>query len=114
MKGVLLIARRELGAYFNSMWGYAIVAIMLAIDGLWFNAFSLGNDIPARDDANFATELAPERAEAWLERGRIETKLGDKTRARGSLLRAIELGRDGKIGRAAQLALQRMEAGIGE
>ena len=74
----------------------------------------LGNDIPARDDANFATELAPDRAEAWLERGRIETKLGDKTRARGSLLRAMELDRDGKIGRAAQLALQRMEAGIKE
>lgn len=74
----------------------------------------LNSPVPARDDANFATELAPERADAWLERGRIEAKLGDKPGARTSLLKAIELDRDGKIGRAAQLALQRMEAGVGE
>lgn len=74
----------------------------------------LGNPVPARDDANFATELAPDRAEAWLERGRIEAQLGDKPGARKSLLKAIELDRDSKIGRAAQLALQRMEAGITE
>lgn len=72
----------------------------------------LGNPIPARDDASFATELAPERADAWLERGRIEVKLGDKPSARVSLLKAIELDRDGKVGTAAQLALQRMEAGL--
>lgn len=72
----------------------------------------MGNPIPARDDASFATELAPERADAWLERGRIEANLGDKPRARVSLLKAIDFDRDGKIGRAAQLALQKMEAGI--
>ncbi|MEM7060153.1 MAG: hypothetical protein AAF557_21435 [Pseudomonadota bacterium] len=71
-----------------------------------------GNAIAARDDASFATELAPELPDAWLERGRIEAKLGDKSGARASFLKAIELERDGKIARAAQLALQRMEAGV--
>lgn len=74
----------------------------------------LGNDIPARDDANFATELAPDLAEAWLQRGQIEARLGETSKARASLLKAIEFDRDGKIGRAAQLALQKMEAGIKE
>jgi ABC-2 type transport system permease protein len=39
---VLLIARRELGAYFRSMVGYVIIAAVLAVDGLLFNAFALG------------------------------------------------------------------------
>ncbi|MEO1493751.1 MAG: hypothetical protein AAFV19_16485 [Pseudomonadota bacterium] len=68
--------------------------------------------IAARDDAVFATELAPDFAEAWLERGRVEARLRDKRSARDSLLRAIDLDRGGRIGLAAQNALQRMEAGI--
>lgn len=43
MKGLLLVVRRELGAYFNSMWGYLVVAAILVIDGLLFNAFALGS-----------------------------------------------------------------------
>ena len=42
MSGLLLVARRELGAYLNSLWGYLVAAIMLVIDGLLFNAFALG------------------------------------------------------------------------
>lgn len=42
MRGVLLVARRELGAYLNSYWGYLVVAIVLVINGLLFNAFALG------------------------------------------------------------------------
>lgn len=72
----------------------------------------LGNGIAARDDASFATELAPERPEAWLERGRVEALLKDKAGARKSFLKAVEFDRDGKVGRAAQLALQKMEAGV--
>lgn len=68
--------------------------------------------IAARDDAVYATELAPDFADAWLERGRVEARLRDRKSARNSLLKAVELDRDGKIGRAAQNALQRMEAGI--
>lgn len=43
MRGVLLIARRELGAYFNSLWGYLIIAVILMINGLLFNAFAMGD-----------------------------------------------------------------------
>ena len=42
MSGLLLVARRELGAYLNSLWGYLVAAIKLVIDGLLFNAFALG------------------------------------------------------------------------
>ena len=38
MRQTLLIARRELGATFNSLWGYIILAFILVIDGLLFNA----------------------------------------------------------------------------
>ncbi len=41
MRGMFLIARRELAAYLNSYWGYAIVAAMLVLDGLFFNAFAV-------------------------------------------------------------------------
>jgi ABC-2 type transport system permease protein len=42
MNTILLIARRELGAYLRTMSGYVIVAAVLALDGLLFNAFALG------------------------------------------------------------------------
>ena len=41
---MLLVARRDLGAYFNSYWGYAVIAAVLVIDGLLFNAFALGDE----------------------------------------------------------------------
>ena len=43
MRGVLLIARRELGAYFNSLWGYLVVSVILVVNGLLFNAFAMGD-----------------------------------------------------------------------
>lgn len=42
MRNVLLIARRELGGYLRGMSGYVIAALMLLIDGLFFNAFAMG------------------------------------------------------------------------
>jgi ABC-2 type transport system permease protein len=42
MSGALLIARRELGAYLRTWSGYVIIAAVLLIDGLLFNAFALG------------------------------------------------------------------------
>lgn len=42
MKAILLIARRELLAYLRSMIGYVIIAGVLFVDGLLFNAFALG------------------------------------------------------------------------
>ena len=44
MRGILLVARRDLGAYFNSYWGYAVIAAVLVIDGLLFNAFAVGSE----------------------------------------------------------------------
>lgn len=41
MRGMLLIARRELMAYFNSIWGYVVVASVLALNGLFFNVFAV-------------------------------------------------------------------------
>ena len=41
--GTLLIARRELAAYFNTIWGYVVVAALLLIDGVFFNVFALGS-----------------------------------------------------------------------
>jgi ABC-2 type transport system permease protein len=38
----LLIARRELAAYLRSFQGYVIIAMVLAVDGLLFNAYALG------------------------------------------------------------------------
>ncbi|MEM7742759.1 MAG: hypothetical protein AAF409_03525 [Pseudomonadota bacterium] len=72
----------------------------------------LGALVAARDDAVFATEVDDKLPEAWLERGRVEARLGDKPAARMSLLEAIALDRDGETGRQAQLALQRMEVGV--
>lgn len=42
MKNIWLIVRRELGAYLKSPMGYMIVAAVLFIDGLLFNAYALG------------------------------------------------------------------------
>jgi ABC-2 type transport system permease protein len=38
----LLIARRELASYLRTLSGYVIIAAVLAVDGLLFNAFALG------------------------------------------------------------------------
>ena len=43
MSGLFLVTRRELGAYLNGYWGYLIIAILLALQGLFFNAFALGS-----------------------------------------------------------------------
>lgn len=43
MRGMSLVARRELAAYFNSYWGWVVIAVILFIDGLLFNAFAVGD-----------------------------------------------------------------------
>lgn len=42
MTPILLIAKRELGSYLRSWTGYVIIAVVLALDGLLFNAYALG------------------------------------------------------------------------
>jgi ABC-2 type transport system permease protein len=44
MSPILLIARRELGAYVRSMSGYAIMAAVLFVDGLFFNGMALSGE----------------------------------------------------------------------
>jgi len=44
VKPVWLIYRREMGAYLRSPLGYIVIAVVLLIDGLLFNAFALGSD----------------------------------------------------------------------
>jgi ABC-2 type transport system permease protein len=41
VKNITLIARRELQAYLRTMSGYIIIAVMLFIDGLLFNAYAV-------------------------------------------------------------------------
>lgn len=48
MTAILLIARRELGGYFRSWTGYVIIAAVLMLDGLLFNAFALGSGMDRR------------------------------------------------------------------
>ncbi len=42
MKTIALLVRRELRSYFDTAWGWTILALILVIDGLMFNAFALG------------------------------------------------------------------------
>lgn len=43
MSAIWLVARRELGAYFSGLVGWGIVAGLLFIDGLLFQAFAMGS-----------------------------------------------------------------------
>lgn len=44
MKSIALIIRREIGAYLRSPLGYVVIAVLLLIDGLLFNARAMGSD----------------------------------------------------------------------
>ena len=41
MKQILLLARRELTTFFNTWWGWSILALILLLDGVLFNAFAV-------------------------------------------------------------------------
>jgi len=71
----------------------------------------LGDRVGARSDLIWATEIAPEVAAVWLERGTLEAAGGDRSAARAAWLKAIDLDRDGPVAAAARLRLQKMEAG---
>jgi ABC-2 type transport system permease protein len=42
MSGILLIARREFGAYVNTAWGWVILSLALLLSGLFFNGDAMG------------------------------------------------------------------------
>ena len=50
MKAMMLVARRELGSYLNTVWGWGILAFVLLIDGLLFNAYALGSSAKFSSD----------------------------------------------------------------
>lgn len=43
MNAIWLITKKELSSYLNTSWGVSILAIILLLDGLLFNAFALGS-----------------------------------------------------------------------
>jgi len=49
VRRVLLIARRDLVAYGSSFYGWAILALVLMLDGLFFNAYTLGSSRPSSE-----------------------------------------------------------------
>ncbi len=71
----------------------------------------LGEQVAARSDLLWATEIAPDMASVWLERGVMEAAGDNRDAARAAWLKAIDLDRDGYVGEAARLKLQRMDAG---
>jgi len=71
----------------------------------------LGEKVAARSDLAWAAEIAPESAPVWLERGVLAEADGDRAAARAAWLKAIELDRDGPVAEAAQLRIQKLEAG---
>lgn len=44
MNTILLLAQRELSAFLSTNWGYIILAAVLLIDGILFNAFAMSDD----------------------------------------------------------------------
>ena len=44
MKIILHLTKKELGSYLNTTWGISILATILLLDGILFNAFSLGEN----------------------------------------------------------------------
>ena len=49
MRHIMLIARRELGAYLNSYFGWVIVALALMANGLGFISFAMKGEKPSSD-----------------------------------------------------------------
>ena len=64
MTAVLLIIRRELGAYFRTMGGYVIAAAALFVQGILFNAYALGSE-----HSRLSTEILSQYF--WLYSGTI-------------------------------------------
>lgn len=66
MTAVLHIARRELGSYLNSWWGWVILALILLFDGLAFNVYAVG----------FQPKYSSDVLEAFMEAGTVTVMIG--------------------------------------
>lgn len=53
----LLVARRDLGAYFNGIYGYVIIALLLVVTGLLFNGYALLGAFSGSGGVKSATAL---------------------------------------------------------
>jgi len=70
----------------------------------------LGERRVAGADLQQAEKLAPKLPALWLERGALALESGQPDAARADWVQAIELDRDGPVGEAARLRIQRLEA----
>ena len=52
MRQIFLLARRELATYYNTWWGWSILALVLLLDGVLFNAFAV-----KLSQARFSTDV---------------------------------------------------------
>lgn len=71
----------------------------------------LGARDAADADLQRAADIAPHLPDLWLERGVLAAERGDTDAARAAWLRAIEFDREGIVGEAARLLIQRLESG---
>lgn len=70
-----------------------------------------GDLVGARDDAIRAQELSPDDPDVWYQNGQIQALLGNVDAARDAWLRTIDLARGEPLAKAAQISLQKLEAG---
>lgn len=66
MSAVFQIARRELGNYLNTWWGWVILALILLFDGLAFNVYAVG----------FTAKLSSDVLEAFFEASTVTVMIG--------------------------------------
>ena len=66
MSAILQIARRELGNYLNSWWGWVILALILLFDGLAFNVYAVG----------FTPKYSSDVLEAFFEASTVTLMIG--------------------------------------
>lgn len=87
MNAVMHIARRELGSYLNSWWGWVILALILLFDGLAFNVYAVG----------FSPKYSADVLESFLEASTVTVMIG------GVLLSMPTLARERAAGTLALL-----------
>lgn len=87
MTAVLQIARRELGNFLNSWWGWVILALILLFDGLAFNVYAVG----------FTPKYSSDVLEAFFEASTVTVMIG------GVLLAMPTIARERSAGTLALL-----------
>ncbi len=87
MTAILQIARRELGNFLNTWWGWVILALILLFDGLAFNVYAVG----------FTPKYSSDVLEAFFEASTVTVMIG------GVLLAMPTIARERSAGTLALL-----------